>query len=128
MQAPHILWSLWASWPLNHCYKIPHHIPLGWDIQLWGYEPAVSPSAQQSNKAILCVVQSPSQVRLFVTPWTAVLHTSLSLTISWSLPKFISIALVMLSSHLILWCLLLLLPWIFPGIRDFSNESVLCIR
>ena len=38
-----------------------------------------------------------------------------------------SIALVMLSSHLILW-LPLLLPSIFPSIRDFSNESAVCIR
>ena len=32
------------------------------------------------------------------------------------------------SNHLILCHLLLLLPSIFPGIRVFSNESVLCIR
>ena len=36
------------------------------------------------------VVQSPSRVQLSVTPWTAAHHASLSLTISWSLPKFIS--------------------------------------
>ena len=42
----------------------------------------------------------------------------LSLTISWSLPKFMSIALVMPSSHLILWCRLLLLPSIFPSIGE----------
>ena len=35
---------------------------------------------------------------------------------------------VMPSSHLILCCPLLLLPSIFPSIRVFSNESVLCIR
>ena len=32
------------------------------------------------------------------------------------------------SNHLILCCLLLLLPSIFPSIRVFSNESALCIR
>ena len=48
------------------------------------------------------IVQSPSHVQLFVTPWTAVCQASLSLTISQSSPKFMSIALVMLSSHLIL--------------------------
>ena len=55
-------------------------------------------------------------------------HASLSLTISWSLPKFMSIALVIPSSHLILWHPLLLLPSIFPSIRDFSNESAVHIR
>ena len=39
-----------------------------------------------------------------------------------------SIASLMPSSHLILWCPLLLLPSIFPSIRDFSNESVVQIR
>ena len=53
-------------------------------------------------------------------------QASLSLTISWSLPKFMFIALVMLSSHLILWCPLLLLPSIFPSITDFSNEPFVC--
>ena len=45
-----------------------------------------------------------------------------------SLLKFMSIELMMPSSHLILCCPLLLLPSIFPSIRVFSNESVLCIR
>ena len=45
-----------------------------------------------------------------MTPWTAACQASLSFTISWSLPKFISIASLMLSSHLILWCSLFLLP------------------
>ena len=53
---------------------------------------------------------------------------SLSFTISQSLLKVMSIELVMLSSHLILCCPLLLLPSIFPNIGVFSNESVLCIR
>ena len=45
-----------------------------------------------------------------------------------SLIKFISIESVMPSNHLILCHPLLLLPSIFPSIRVFSNESVLCIR
>ena len=48
--------------------------------------------------------------------------------ISWSLPKFMCIALVMPSSHLTLWCSLLCLPSVFPSIRVFSDESVLGIR
>ena len=39
-----------------------------------------------------------------------------------------SIELVMLSNYLILCHSLLLLPSIFPSIRVFSNESILCIR
>ena len=57
-----------------------------------------------------CCVQSLSHVQLFVTPWTAAHQASLSLTTSWSLPKFMSIASLMPSSRLILWCSLLLLP------------------
>ena len=45
-----------------------------------------------------------------------------------SLPKLMSTESVMLSSHLIFYCLLLLLPSIFPSIRVFSNESALSIR
>ena len=74
------------------------------------------------------VVQLPSYFRLFAAPWTAAHQTSLSLTISRRLPKFMSIVSVMPSNHLILWCPLLLLPSIFPRIRDFSNELAVCIR
>ena len=44
------------------------------------------------------VVQLLSHVWLFVTPWTAACKASLFLTVSWSLPKFMSIELVMLST------------------------------
>ena len=71
--------------------------------------------------------QSPSCVRLFVAPWTAACQASLSLTISRSLSKFMSIPSVMPYNHLIL-CHPLLLPSIFPSIRVFSNESAVCIR
>ena len=75
----------------------------------------------------LVVVHLPSRVQLFVTPWTAAHQASLSLTMSWSLPKFMSIASVMPSSHLILWRPFLLSS-IFPSIRDFSSESAVRIR
>ena len=48
-------------------------------------------------------VQLLSHVRLFVTPWTATLQASLSITNSWSLPKLVSIELVMPSNHVILY-------------------------
>ena len=76
----------------------------------------------------LSSVQSLSRFQLFLTPWTAACQASLSITNSWSLLRLMSIELVMPSNHLILCCPLLLPPSIFPSIRVFSNESVLCIR
>ena len=73
-------------------------------------------------------VQSLSRVLLFATPWTTAGQASLSITNSRSPPKPMSIESEMPSNHLILGCPLLLLPSIFPSIRVFSNESVLCVR
>ena len=73
-------------------------------------------------------ISASSTVLLFATPWTAARQASLSITISWSLLKLMSIESVMPSNHLILCCSLLLLPSIFPSIRVFSNESSLHIR
>ena len=68
-----------------------------------------------------------SRVRLFVTPWTAACQASLSITNSESLLKLMSTESVMPSNNLIHCHPLFLLPSIFPSIRVFSNESVLCI-
>ena len=73
-------------------------------------------------------VQSLSCVWLFATPWAAAHQGSLSFTNSQSLPKLMSIELVMPSNHLILCRPLLLSPSIFTSIKVFSNESALCIR
>ena len=70
---------------------------------------------------------SCSVVSNSATPWTAALQASLSITISRSLFKLVSIESVMPSNHLI-FCHPLLPPSIFPSIRVFPNESVLCIR
>ena len=77
---------------------------------------------------MVIVVQLLSQVRLFVTPWTAAHQASLSITNSWSLLKLMSIESMMLSNHLILCHPLLLPPSIFPSIRVFSSESAHHIR
>jgi len=74
--------------------------------------------------SVVVAVQSVSHVQLFATPWTAACQASLSFTISWSLLKFMSIELVMLSNHLILCCPLLLLSSIFSRIRIFSRSIV----
>ena len=71
---------------------------------------------------------SRSVVSDSATPWTTARQASLSITNSQSPPKPMSIESVMPSNHLILCLTLLLLPSIFPSIRDFSNESALHIR
>ena len=74
------------------------------------------------------VVQSLSHVWLFATSWTAAHQASLSFIISQSFLKLMSIVSVMPSNHLILCHPFLLLLSIFPSIRVFSNEFILCIR
>ena len=73
-------------------------------------------------------VQSLSCVQLFATPWTTACQASLSTTNSRSLLKPMPIEPMMPSNHPILCHPLLLPPSIFPSIRVFSNESVLCIK
>ena len=64
----------------------------------------------------------------FAIPWTAACQTSLFITNSQSLLKLMSIESVMPSNHLFLCHPLFLSPSIFPSIKVFSSESVLCIR
>ena len=52
---------------------------------------------------VISSVQSLSRVRLFATPWVAACQASLSITNSWSLPKLMSIELLIPSNHLILY-------------------------
>ena len=77
---------------------------------------------------VAVVIQLPNYVWHFETLWTAACQASLSYTISRSLPKLMSIALVIPSSRFILWCPLLLWLSIFPSIRDFSNELSVHIK
>ena len=84
--------------------------------------PVPSPSDSLSS------VQSLSRFWLFATPWSAAPRASLSITNSQSLLKLMPIKSVMPPNHFILCHPLLLLPSIFPSLRVFSNESVLCIR
>ena len=78
--------------------------------------------------SLVVVVQFLSCVQLIVTPWTAAHQGFLPFTISQSLLKLLFIESVMPSNLLILCHPLLLLPSIFPSIRVFSSESVLCMR
>ena len=89
---------------------------------------SVEKSTVRKRDQVFSSVQSLSCVQLFATPLTAAHQASLSITNSQSIPKLMSIESMMPSNHLSLCCPLLLLPSIFPSIRVFSNESVLCIR
>ena len=71
---------------------------------------------------------SHSVVSDSATPWTAACQPPLSSPISQTWLKLMSIESVMPSNHFNLYCLLLLLPSVFPSIRVFSSESALCIR
>ena len=81
--------------------------------------PSITPASHTNNVKVQSV-QSLSHVWLFETPWTVAQQASLSITNSWSLLKLMSIELVIPSNHL-------LLHSVFPSIRVFSKESVLCI-
>ena len=93
-------------------------------VKCWNF----SKSSIFSQCSMTTVQFSRSVVSNSETPWTTARQASLSITNSRSLPKLMSIELLMPSNHLILCHPLLLLPSIFPSIRVFSNESALHIR
>ena len=72
------------------------------------------------------VVQLLSHGWLFVTPWTAARQAPLSSTVAWSSLKFMSIELVMLFNHLILYHPFSFCLQSFPGMESLP-ESALCI-
>ena len=113
-------WKIKSKYYLNRCMESlrQNSTPI-YDIN--------SPESRHRRCIVAAVFQSPSHVQLLVTQWSAACQASLSLTISWSLPKFMFIASVMPSSHLIFWCSLLL-PFIFPSNWHFSRESSIYIR
>ena len=107
----------WCHWYENTIYPA--------QLIFWERWLLLTPSILQM--LLFCSVQSLSHVRLFATPWTEAHQSSLSITNSRNLLKLMSIESVMPSNHLIL-CRPLLPPSVFPSIRIFSNESVLCVR
>ena len=94
----------------------------------FSYEYTKIQSKELQTLRYLPSVQSPRCVQLFVTPWTAACQASLSITNSQSLPKLMSIELVMPSNHLTLCHPLLLLHSTFPSSRVFSSETVHHVR
>ena len=132
-----------GTWLLDHLVRISLNKKCSLVFQSWLYQLhshfcmrfPVAPHPHQ-HSVQFSSVQSLSYVWLCVTPWTAELKASLSITNSQSLLKEVgfllmevmSIVSVMPSNHLILCHPLFLLPLIFPSIRIFSSESVLHIR
>ena len=96
-----------------------------WPTYIMKWLPQWSCLAEHLSSQFSSVAQSCG---LFATPWTAARQASLSVTNSWSLPKLMSIELVMPSNHLTLCHPFLLPPSIFHSITVFSSESLLRIR
>ena len=71
------------------------------------------------------VVQRPSHAHLFVIPWTAARQTSLSLTISQSLSKFVTIASVMPSAIPSSDVLFSFCPQFFPALGALPRSWLL---
>ena len=109
---------------LDNTYTCIHSPPNSPPVQAATKHWAVFP-VLYNGSLLIVVVQLLSHVWLFVTPWTAACQTSLSLTISWSLLRLMSIVLMMPSNKFILCCPLLL-PSVFPSIRVFSSELAFC--
>ena len=109
-----------VMWKLNRC--------LNWEESNGEETRYYTPGMKLWSAYQFSSVQSLSRVRHFSSPWTAARQACRYITNSWSLPVLTSIESVMPSNHLILYRPILLLPWIFPSIRVFSNESALCIR
>ena len=111
---------------MNVCVPTKLYVKILTPVWLWGLWQVIQ-SQEWCPYERIAVVQWPSSVWLFATPWTAARQASLSITNSRSLLKLMSIKSMMPSNHLILCHSLLLQPSIFPSIRVFYNESAFCI-
>ena len=72
----------------------------------------------------MCIRSVANSCLTLCNPMACSTQASLSLTISWNLPSFMSIESMIPSNHLILCCLLFLLPSIFPSIRSYSVSQL----
>ena len=115
-----------TSYNLSNCISLNHDESLGNLQNVYLFWDLSSSQGWKHCAYSISSVQSLNHIQLFATPQTAACQASLSITNSQSFIKLMAIKSVMPSNHLIL-CHFLLLPSIFPSIRVFSNESVLCI-
>ena len=116
------------SWDLSSRFRLFWFLPFSSCVILDKLCDFSEPASSAGSSAVVAVVQLPSHVQLFTMQWTVARQASLSLTISRTLSKFMSIESMMPSNHLILCHPLLLLILIFPSIRVFSNGSAVRIR
>ena len=101
----------------GNTYMLPLHV--SWAcLQSGDSQGDISRKGSSWAQHLLCCCSVAQSCPLFATSWTAAHQASLSFTITQSLLKLMSIESVMLSDHLILCRPLLLLPSIFPSIRD----------
>ena len=117
----YLLWWIFSIWPWIH-FPLSYTllgVPEGWHLR--------TPSVV-SLDLWLPGVALKSCATTIVTVWTITYQAALFYTISWSLPKFVSIESVIPCNQVIVCCLLLLLPSTFPSIRVFSNGSALRIK
>ena len=109
-------WSAAALWPPMESAVSERPPPPGADCPMPAYRDHTG-----------CCCYSVAKSCPTLCSWTAAGQASPSFTIPESLLRFMSLESVMPSNHLILCCLLLILPSILPNIRVFSNESALVI-
>ena len=98
------------------------------DLEIKAYFENRSQACAHIRSTFVLVVELPSLVQLCAIPWIAACQVPLALTISQSWPKFLFIASVMPSSHLILWCPLLLIcnagdPSLMPGLGRSPGDG-----
>ena len=116
------------------CYFFSTSLTMVYSILFWFsfrfiwlfvcFEQSLRGKGQKVVLGLYVIVQWPSHVRLFGSPWIAACHVSLSFTTSQSLLTFMSIELVMLSNHLILCHPLLLFLWSLPAWGSFPVSQL----
>ena len=121
------MWMLSARWLLSHSAICHCLCVLAFPSLLCFCGPSWAQRYCHNNvtthSLFKVVAQLLSHVWLFATPWTAARQASLSITISLSLLKCMSIESVMPSNPLILCRPHLLLPSIFPSITGTFMSS-----
>ena len=119
----------WSGLPLPPSGDLPDSMIKSASLYLLHWQAGSLPLAPPGKSlSFYVVVQLLSCAQLFVTQWIAARYAPLSLTLFWSLLKFMFIEWMISSNQIMLCCPLLFLPSIFPRIRVFFLESVLPIR